>query len=141
MFSTVLLPDPDGPSKATNSPLAMVKETSLTASSSVPPRRNDLPSPRTSIRVCPGSDLPGAGRGALAALSIRSGRIGLLRRLGKARIDDLRHGDRLDAGQLAEPDLGAPVEARLVDLAGIVDEALHLADVERGGVARGAAQV
>ena len=50
MLRIVLLPEPDGPSKATNSPRRTLKETSRTASIAVPASWNDLLNPLTSIR-------------------------------------------------------------------------------------------
>ena len=50
MLRTVLLPEPDGPSNATNSPRRTLKETSRTASIAVPASWNDLLKPLTSMR-------------------------------------------------------------------------------------------
>src|SRR3954469_16512935 len=63
ILSTVLLPEPDGPSNATNSPRRTVKETSRTASIAVPASWNDLPKPLTSMRSAPFVGLRGAGDG------------------------------------------------------------------------------
>src|SRR5271154_3689118 len=104
MLSTVLLPDPDGPSSATNSPWAMVKETSFTASSSPAPNRNDIFNRRTSTR---------AGTPRVTVTRSSAGGIGLLGGEGEARIDDPRHWDRFDAGQFAEPDFRPAVITRL----------------------------
>ena len=51
MLRMVLLPEPDGPSKATNSPRRTLNETSRTASIAVPASWNDLLNPLTSIRL------------------------------------------------------------------------------------------
>lgn len=50
MLSTVLLPEPDGPSSATNSPRRTSKDTSRTASIVVFANWNDLLRPLTSTR-------------------------------------------------------------------------------------------
>jgi hypothetical protein len=50
MLRTVLLPEPEGPSKATNSPRRTLNETSRTASMAVPASWNVLFNPLTSIR-------------------------------------------------------------------------------------------
>ena len=50
MLRMVLLPEPDGPSSATNSPRRTLKETSRTASMAVPASWNDLLNPLTSMR-------------------------------------------------------------------------------------------
>jgi hypothetical protein len=50
MLRIVLLPEPDGPSSATNSPRWTLKETSRTASMAVPASWNDLRSDLSSVQ-------------------------------------------------------------------------------------------
>src|ERR1700733_1447003 len=69
------------------------------------------------------------------------GRIGLLGGSDEARIDQLVHRDRPDAGQLAEPDLGPAVVAGLVDLARVVADILDDRDVGEVGLAGRAADI
>src|SRR5664280_2424828 len=88
MLRIVLFPQPDGPSNATNSPFRIANDTSLTACIADPWKGKDLLRCCTSIRI-------------IAA----SGRVGLLRLKDEVGHDDIVHRDRLDAGQLAEPQL------------------------------------
>ena len=61
MLRTVLLPEPDGPSRATNSPRRTPKETSRTASIAVPASWNVLLNPLTSMRWTPDRPIRQAG--------------------------------------------------------------------------------
>src|SRR3954464_4038847 len=94
MFRIVLLPQPEGPSRATNSPSLMRKDASSTATISRPPwlagERNPLRSLSISMRQ----------RAAAA-----SGGILGMRRLEELVGDGIFHLDRLQPGELAVPDL------------------------------------
>src|SRR5262245_4018580 len=90
MFRIVLLPQPEGPSRATNSPSLMRNEASSTARTSRPLAVNVLRSRSISIRQ-----------------RAPSGGVLGMRRLEELVGDGVLHLDRLQAGQLAIPDLAA----------------------------------
>src|SRR5712671_3498474 len=93
MLRIVLLPEPDGPSKATNSPRRTPKETSRTASMAVPASWNDLLNLLTSIRRT------SLGRSSgVADMIPASSRIRFSRRLDEGGTDNIGNGERLDAG-------------------------------------------
>src|SRR5436190_2688448 len=128
MLRIVLLPQPEGPSRATNSPSLMRNEASSTAttsrSPSLPEARNPLRSLSISMR-----------QRAAAAL----GGILAMRRLEEPVVDGVLHLDRLQAGQLAVPDLLAARPGVGLDQAVPVGDILELADLEQVGLARGRA--
>src|SRR3954471_5475807 len=90
MLRIVLLPQPEGPMRATNSPSTMSNDTDSTAWRARPPSPYVLRRLRTPMRT-----------GAAAVISSEL----LLRGEDEARIDDVRERDRLDVGAFAEPDL------------------------------------
>src|SRR4051794_28288374 len=128
MLRTVLLPDPDGPSSATNSPGLIENDTSFTASRTSPPSWNDFDSPGTSTLS---SAAVSRDTGAL------SGRIRLARRVDELGRDHVVDGHRLDAGELAEPDLRSALEPGRVDDAVVIGDLLHQLDLEQVRLLRG----
>src|SRR5262249_16009470 len=125
MLRMVLLPQPDGPSRATNSPSLMRNVASSTATTSRPLARKVLRSPAISMRQ----------------RAVTSG--GWI--LGVRRLEELvGHPvlglDRLlDAGELAVPDLFAACVGVCRDEPVPVGHVLKLADLQQVGVARGRA--
>src|SRR5690349_11896471 len=125
MFRMVLLPQPEGPSRATNSPSLMRNETSSTATTSRPSAWNVLQRPAMSIR----QDEDDASAGILG-----------MRRLQELVGDGVFHLDRrLDAGELAVPDLLAAGVGLGRDQAVPVADLLQLADLQQVRVLRGGA--
>src|SRR5258708_33364850 len=106
ILRTVLLPEPDGPSKATNSPRRTLKETSRTASIVVPVSWNDLLNRLTSIRCTSG------GRGGGVAYDCRSDQP-CRRRSGTKSISDLRAQDLRAQGTSATPQPRPPDVQRI----------------------------
>src|SRR6185437_14900297 len=120
MLRMVLLPQPDGPSRATNSPSLMRNEASSTATISRPSTVKFLRSRSISIRQ-----------------RTASGGVLGMRRLEELVGDRIFHLDPLlQPGQLAVPDLltARPVLRR--DKAVPVADFLELADLEQVGVLR-----
>src|SRR5262249_21624612 len=119
MLRMVLLPQPEGPSRATNSPSLMRNEASSTASTSRPLAVNVLRSRSISIRqraACSGGVLG-------------------MRRLEELVGDGIFHLDPLlQAGQLAVPDLLAARPVLRGDQAVPVTNLLELADLQQIGV-------
>src|SRR5471032_1661351 len=132
MFRMVLLPQPEGPSSATNSPSPILNEASSTATTSPPaPRlgaRKLLRSPLMSMRQRVDVD------------SI-SGGIFRLRGLEELALERLLELDRLDARELAVPDLLAAGVGVGRDHADRILHGLQLGDLELVGLGRGAADI
>src|SRR4051812_18968440 len=121
MFRIVLLPQPEGPSKATNSPSLMRNEALSTATTSRSLARNSFCSRSISMRQ------------RVAA----SGGVLGMRRLEELLVDGIFHLDRLQAGELAVPDLLAALPRFRRDQAVPVADLLELADLKQVGLARG----
>src|SRR5689334_9482574 len=121
MLRMVLLPQPEGPSRATNSPSWMRNDASSTATTSRPLARKPLRSLSISMR------------------QRTSGRVLGMRRLDELVGDGVFHLDRLQSGELAVPDLLAARPGLWRDHAVPVADLLELADLEQVGFARGRA--
>src|SRR4029077_7583446 len=123
MLRMVLLPQPEGPSRATNSPSWIRKEASSTATTSRPSARKLLRRPAISMRQ---------------RLGASGGWIFGMRRLEELVGDGVLELDRLlDAGELAVPHrLAAAVGLRGYEAVPVGD-VLQLADLQQVGVARG----
>src|SRR6188508_1443448 len=124
MFRIVLLPQPEGPSRATNSPSLMRNEALSTATTSRPLARNSLLSRSISMRQ----------RAAAA-----SGGVLGMRRLEELLVDGVFHLDRFQPGELAVPDFLAALPRVRRDQAVPVADLLELTDLEQVGLARGRA--
>src|SRR6185436_19532317 len=141
MLRMVLLPEPDGPSRATNSPRRMLKETSRTASMAAPASWNVLLNPLTSMRAASGDRCNGIPETFCASNVCTSARIRFSRRLDEARADDVGDGERLDARHLAEPDLAAACKTIRIDGAVVVGNFFQRSDFQDVGAARRAADI
>src|ERR1044072_1249548 len=115
MLRMVLLPEPDGPSSATNSPRRMLKETSRTASMAAPASWKVLLNPLTSMRAVSGDRCNGIPEIVCASNVRTSTWIGFSRRLDEAGTDDVGDGERLDARHFAEPNLSAACKTFRID--------------------------
>src|SRR6476620_680262 len=124
MLRIVLLPQPEGPRRATNSPSLMRNDASSTATTSRSLARKPLRSLSISMR----QRAAGASGGVLG-----------MRRLEEPVVDGVLHLDRLQAGQLSVPDLLAARPGVGLDQAVPVGDVLELADLEQVGLARGRA--
>src|SRR3954462_10483237 len=120
MLRMVLLPQPEGPSRATNSPSLMRNEASSTATTSRSLARNPLRSLSISMRQ----------------RAAASGGVLCMRRLEEPVGDGILHLDRLDPAQLAVPGLLAARPGARSDQAVPVAHVLELADLEQDGFAR-----
>src|SRR5690348_4008723 len=120
MLRMVLLPQPDGPSRATNSPSLIRNEASSTATTSRPSARKILRSLSISMRQ------------RLEA----SGRVLGMRRLEELVGDGILEFERLlDPGELAQPDLLATGVGFGRDQPVPVGDVLQLADLQQVGLA------
>src|SRR5690242_14293373 len=120
MLRMVLLPQPDGPSRATNSPSLMRNEASSTAIISRPLTEKFLRSRSISIRQ-----------------RTASGGVLGMRRLEELVGDGIFHLDvLLQSGQLAVPDLLTALPRVGVDQAVPVADFLELAELQQVGVFR-----
>src|SRR5690349_23181608 len=122
MLRIVLLPQPEGPSRATNSPSLMRNDASSTATTSRPSAEKFLRSRSISIRQ------RAASGGVLG-----------MRRLEELIGDGIFHLYGLQSGQLAVPDLLAARPSLGLDQAVPVGDLLEFADLQQVGGARGRA--
>src|SRR6185312_901765 len=130
MLRIVLLPQPEGPSRATNSPSPMRKEASSTATTS----RRSPPSWAKKVLRIPLTSMRQRAEASGGVLGMR-----FLEEAVGHGVGDL---DRLpDAGHLAEPDLLAAGIGFRGDQAVPVGDVLELADLQQVGLARGRADV
>src|SRR5262249_36909517 len=107
---TVLLPEPEGPSSATNSPRLMLNDTSRTASTSPPPSWKLLARFFTSMRG--NASTAGSVTDAPSSGSAWERRAGFV---DESRSHDLADCEWLDACHLAEPDFGTTFETHCIE--------------------------
>src|ERR1700676_5412817 len=141
MLRMVLLPEPDGPSRATNSPRRTLNETSRTASIAVPASWKDLLNALTSMRRTSGNPGNGVADMPCAFKSSRSSRIGFSSIFDKGRTHHFGNGEQLDAGHFPKPDFFAARKTCRIDGGVIVDDFLQGRDFEDVGAARRAADI
>src|SRR5471032_3246316 len=126
MLRIVLLPQPEGPSSATNSPSSIRNEASSIATTALPSATKLLRRPATSMRQRAETS------GGILGMRLLEESVGH----GILALDRL-----LDAGQLGEPDLLAARVGVRGDQAVPIGDVLELADLQQVGAARGRADV